>query len=140
MSNLKRKMVIAVIVPFFILAVLCCNICSGISSMPGIEHRGTSGFFRQTLQVNAMEHSCCPVSKSNKKCCDGSLNFSAIDPDTLKSQVLVRGSETFKASIYALPLVNSLADVFHLGVRDNSPPKIVQNSVPIYILDRVLRL
>ena len=140
MKKSWQKTLCGVSVCFFTFAIFCCSICNlaqaSVSSAQSIQHA-------PLLASTKIHHSCCPNDRSSshndKKCQD--INSSPLlQPEKLSD---LWKSVIFPVSKLPLHCNNVIRDVSNAAltvVSYQSPPKLLQKSVPIYLFDRVLRI
>lgn len=130
MKNFDKKTIFSGCVIFlFLFAVLCCSLC-------GAAQAKNCAIDRVSSQTH---HPCCPINKNNKNC-PGSDVSNFLKGEKFENFTLKTVPQFAKKCFLAKEDVAKLSSISFAIISDQSPPKSLQKSVPIYLFDRVLRL
>lgn len=136
MKQIYLKLIGSAAAIFFLSAIFCCSLCG--TAQAKTCHLGMSDTAGPTLtSIKGMhQNPCCPM---NGNCSDHHL-FNVILP--VKPELLPHAnvSQFTKAFILFEKYDAKSYLAFPTKVSFESPPLSFQQSVPIYLLDRVLRL
>ncbi len=129
MKNFDKKIISGCVIFLFLFATLCCSLC-------GATQAKNCAIDRVSSQTH---HSCCPINKNNKNC-PGSDVSNFFKAEKFESFTLKRVPQFTKTYFFVKEDVAKLSSISFVTTSDQSPPKSLQKSVPIYLFDRALRL
>jgi hypothetical protein len=138
MKNFVPKIVSSFILVAFASAILCAvGFCPSMMKMANANE----SMHQQSADANAKNTSCCPSnpSKSESKGCCKCLDLSSL-LNLDKNQTVAVPPDFSKTFSYFVSLSGQVAYIPYLKIFNHSPPQIVLNSTPLYILNRSLRL
>lgn len=135
MKNIYKKMIGGTVALFFLSAIFCCSFC-------GIAQAKTCDMSMSVTSGSALAASVgqqdpsCPLNSN----CPGRYLFNVVQPEKLELSHPKIVSQFSKAYFFLAKHVTDSYLTSFLEVSYESPPTSLQKSVPIYLLDRVLRL